>query len=1058
MTDYNVDMQDDEVSLSSAVSDAVNNITADVRIEKVIASWDHDSAMQKQVKIIIMGYHGNHIKTGRVDKTTKIGFEFTGKTRKDDKDNFDTPFDYYGGLPKGRVDVPVDWLSATNLPMLFTDDSTAIPMNRISFWRLSFMTGGAPEWEPQVSLNGDKGSNKWLLKLMIMGQSSKSRKTWNSRFMTMGLNPGYRANCAVKTGDIITDAPVNHVGFISEEKANDGMFNVIRSTSIFGVPAKGGYVLCEEPKKANARETKLFKQGDAISLGEQKFVVLADVPEALSDYFVAGQLFAPSSLLGRIGVHRGKGPIGIKGASMPYPDGWEEVLPAGAFLASKNSFKSARNGVAKLLTGLSYKDMTKCLNKKASKEARKMVTDVMDAAEQTYILDGIAVKGWEIEAEYLVSNLYALYGVRTIEEAPNEDDWYGELDLDDEEGGSFYTEQSELLKINADHDIIMDLKIGLDDKSIKYINQSINLKMQEFNNIYWTHGADVAHEFLENVVDASIKRMKESTKFALDLFADTTYDMVEFGEADLQRIQRKVYGSVNVQVGRLDPTEFGNEAHGQKVIDYLLYGDKDDSNDRWDGIFGKTNKLFSVKGQEFLIPNGKIIKEYGHDEKGSDRWFLSGPAQAFQMLIAAWKNPKTDWTIKSINHNMDLQRDLFGKNIDGFAVEGFGNKVILPAWWLRHDVIACIDPTFEDRDGDIVMGSKMPVIFDGAVDGFIYRTTIPTSVFGDLDARMELALRNAVFVNIPTLLALRNDADGDIHRIAFIGGVPLRKLDNPKHTLEWVDTYTKGEYDMELKYKDYSLFLPGDVHDGIVEAADNKAYVGIGTNDLNMLGHFLQVFVSKRWMKYADAKLLRSYYSFGLQDYIVGGIKHKSGNTALNLFKLGNLKEVLMNSNNDSDEAMIKAIARKHLKTMIAGYSENSCDAIPALDRFLNVWDQFSGMSKVGYTPLAARRVSSIVKHDYSVISNENHMKELDIFTRSAVNNAHSSQPYPYMKNSYNPKIVIAFDNCMVQLDNYKNKYVLLEQVMPVHADTMIGYLKGYWKEVSEQAYVDSHK
>ena len=1044
MSDLYDDMQDDSLSLSIAVHNAINNKNADTKVQRVIDSWADDAVMQNQVSLIIGGCETNNIKTGRRAGTGKITFSFTGVTRKKDKENFDKPFGYWGALPSRDVDVPVEWLSADVLPFLFSDDSNDLTMNRIKFWRRQWIDGG---WEyfPQKSLNGSAGASMWLIKLFLMGQSASSRKTWNSLFESMKVNDGYVANCLAKTGDVAIDSPAMHFGFCSEEKVAKGMYNRIRSTSVFGVPAKNGYVLCEEPKKANARETKLYKQGDSIALGKKVHFVAADIPQPIKDRFVAGQVFN-NDLIAQIGAARIKGALGLKGVTMPFPNGWSDQFKPGTILCSKNSFKSARNGVAKVLLGCSYKDLTK----KSRKEVNAELAGYMTTVE----LDGYPVSGWYVSAEVSVSNMYALYGIRTVEDTDVDEDWYEDFSDTNEKAGSFYTEQSDLLRANSDHNIITDLKIALDEGIIRHAPNSINIKMQEVNNIYWSHGIAAAQKALEAIIDASISRLRETTKFALDILSDVTYDIVEYSEEDFNNIWKKIYPSgTTVSVGSLDPDAFSDVDFGNKAIKYLLNGD----GGKWDGLFGKTNKLFVVNGKEFLIPGGDVVEEFTHAEDGTDRWFTTGPAQAFQMLIIAKKTYETVWSLKEVNHNMDLQRDLFGKALDGFNVEGFGNKVILPAWWLRHDVVACIDPSLSKHDGDIVMGSKMPVIFDGAMDGFIYRSSIPTSIFGELDARMTLALRNVVFINIPTLLYLRNDADGDMHRIMFLDCLPLRKQAPPVHAKQWVNTYSNDEYDLELKYKEYKLFSNTEVHKGIVEAAENKAYVGVGTNDLNMFGHFLQLFVGKGWMKYIDAKVLRGYYAFGLQDYVVGGIKHKSGNTSLNLFKLGNLKDCLMLD--DGEDKMTKELSRGYLTMMIANYSKDSVDAVTSLNKFFEVWDVFSGLSAVGYTPLASRRVNDITKHDYTVISNEHHMKELDVFTASAVNNFSSSQPTHGMKKNY--KLEEAFDKCMDNLDSYKNKYLVFGQddkQLPFHQDTMIGRLRTYWKEVSEQAYVDSKK
>ena len=415
---------------------------------------------------------------------------------------------------------------------------------------------------------------------------------------------------------------------------------------------------------------------------------------------------------------------------------------------------------------------------------------------------------------------------------------------------------------------------------------------------------------------------------------------------------------------------------------------------------------------------------------------MSGVGQSLLTLFLSSKNDKTNWDLKHVLHKMDMQKNLLGKNSDNFTVRGFGNKVMLPMPGLAQDEIVVLDPYYKKMDGRVVGCSKMPVLFDTAVAGFKLKTSWDESIHGKLTDDMRLAMRNAVFVNIEVMIALRNDTDGDMWRMFLIGGIPLNP-GVPLHMLNWEAKYLAKESDLKLEAHVYETYGVDAIHDAVIESAENKAFVGKATNALATFGQILQLFVSRDLLDLTDATIMRCSYAMGIQDFIVSGIKHadESG-SEVNLVKAADWQNCLY-----SEKLSDRAVARKYFKELIALYNASVSDCV---DIFFSAWDELSGIAENGVTPLAARRCSNRDMITYVEVKDESYLKELDILTRSFINSSWAIRPL-YSEN-----------NTVETLARFSSKFLLWEQELPQHENTVTGILFNTWRSIRDSSVKDS--
>jgi len=986
-------------------------------ISNVIGSWDNNEPMKALVLSVIKGQESNGLKIGRIGYTAKVGFEAIGCS----------PYGYSGVLPKGRIDVPIEWLHQDILSLLQVQVSdSGEDLSRVLWHEIKFDYGEV-SYSPSLEL-GINGKNKLFIKIMIMARNSKSRIRWDACWDAFKAHPDYYINVDTD-GKVIMPEELG-LSYPVVLKETDGLkgyirYGAMKVSSLGYTYPEGGMVSCNDPKKVLARECRLINHPNAVSVGVKKTFILLDVPESLTDMFVAGNGFMSWDSYGRIGTVRGVNAHGLKAAFAPMLKDWfkgEDVV-----LLSKGSFKFGLNSIAQILYDLSLSDLLEL-------DENDILDLCMDEISTVKLGDEV-VSGFWVEMPIYVTNFYSLYGLRTNKEFKDED----EDELAGSQGGSFYTNTLEEFRLNPDYDMLAVIQDKLDSKELRYAREHVRFKISEFVNAYFTYGKEVGDRFMEKALNLSVKNMRASGKLGLDTICGVSIDVNVYSKEDLRRIAYKVYpNGIYVEPGTLDPEKYSDVETGGRLIDYLLNGD---NSDNWSGLLSKDNKIFNVDGNYFFIPGGDVIDEFLFNEEGSDRIFMSAIAQSLGKLFVAIKNPKINWAIKKVNHDLDLQSYLYGEAIDNFPVKGSGSKVVLPGWWLKNNEFTTIDPVYKKYNGESLVCSKMPVLHDTGVDGFKLEAMLPKSIFGYLDKRKRLALKNSVFVDTKTLLDVGNDADGDLYRFFVVrDGLPLRGKEMPKYMSSWCKKYSDGEKELLLEPSTYKKYSGHEVNSAVLEAMENKMYVGKATNALSTFAHLLQVFESRGYFTHEQVRELRGTYSMAIQDYIISGIK--KCNTDDNLFKEASLS-ICLNAYSWNK----RFVAREYFKKLFEEYNSGISNLIPLFFKYYNEMSMIEDGVK-GLSPLGSRKVFDIISHDYRQVKDEYYVKELDCITQSYRNAVYSSQPYFWMENSKNSGVRNAYKSCFNNLELYKSKYVLWEQDLVQHEDTVIGRLFGMWREL----------
>jgi hypothetical protein len=812
-------------------------------------------------------------------------------------------------------------------------------------------------------------------------------------------NPSYRINCPLVQSEGLFIQTPRYISDIKEEHAIDGFYKVQGESSLFTIYDGDMVFSFEDPKKASARNSRLVFTPESISIGRHKVFVLDTVPVELSNWFVTGAGFCPDSLLERLGAMRITSKEGCKFVTSPCPKDSDK----GIIFLCKNSFKGGLNGVVMNKLGL------------VSNPSRMMT--ISDEDKEDIIQDiecrkfnGISVSGYLMDCELYVSQFYALHG---LQQSADQDCPIDENGSIDESSQSFYVDALLNIKKDNSFDLIGHIMDSISKGLVKYGKDTIDLKVQEFSVARWSYG-NVGTQWMEKVL--SSKSIRGSVREGLDLMTGKSLpvnlDRQDFWNATING----VFKGVRISESVMDPEEFAKEGISledyKERLDVLLNG----NGTTWDGLLGQAKNIV-INGYDFYIPSGFTMKEYINFEEGSNRVMFSGPAHCVLKLILSLKHKSTNWAIKEINHLVELQDLMLGKNIDRFNVDG-GHYTIIPAPWLSQSQVALISQDekygrgWKINNGARATFSKMPVLFNKAIADMHVSSGIPQSMFR-VSQRMRLAMRNMVFTNVKVLLDHQNDTDGDMGRISLTGGT-LPVYDGlPDHMHKWAHEYSSDEYKMDLKYKEYKQYSLSDMDDAVNESVASKKYVGTGTNSLTYVSHVLELYKDRGYVSADSAVKIRDSYSMLFQDEKVRGIKHESKS---DMFEhIHSSKLFLFDS-----KTGFNFDAPSMLIGVVKSYTNESLSM--EISTMFQHW--YSTNGNIG---LSARRIGDIQQVSLIQSGDESSIKLLDSTTRAFLAGVVKSQPLFAYANSYGAiDRNNAFVNIMNNVDSYKDKYILI--------------------------------
>jgi hypothetical protein len=1020
----------------------------DEKLNAVLSTYKENSAYRTIVNMIVTGNTSNYLRTvvefnlnqvvpplwdglfsgfgiKRIAESNKIKFTPVNLSNLGN-------YERYIGKP---VDVPLQWFSKQYLKAINTQIMFNIKDNN-------------DQWVTSKLRRKD-----YLVKMYLMCSSSNSREFWSARLETLIRYNNYAINCPIhdtESGSLFVDDLV-HSYDIKEEHAIKGFYKTSPNNSVNTVYANDGVWCFEDPKKALARNSRLVTTPDSINLGYKTVFVIESVPKEIGDWFVTGAGYVPNSMLEKLGAMRITSPEGCKFVTMPTPKQTKDDV----IYLSKNSFKGSLNGIYMAhysLPAVGLLDVTQ---------------DEVNEFKELNLLErefqGVKVYGYEIDVNLNASHFFALHGLRSKTVLTEEDQFTIDDELD-QSNNSYYLEARANIEANPDYDLLGDIISKINQGTLRYAKDFLDLKIQEFTVAKSSYG-DTGIEWMRHVLANA--NMLGSVEETLDLMTGHSSNTVTINRNSIFQITiNNIFKDCKIPQGVFDPEEFANSGvtpdDYKRRLDLLLNGLPESG---WDGLLGDSTKNININGFDFYIPSGKTMGDYIHEEEGSERVFFSGPAAAFLKLILSIKNNTTCWETKHINHMIEMQTFLLGKSIDRYTVKG-GHYTLVPAPWLKCSEITLLPQTKEYSRGwsvknnDRVTFSKMPVLFNKAIADMHMINGLPQDLYKVSD-RMRLAMRNMMFSNNEVLLDHQNDTDGDMGRISLTGGI-LPVYDRlPEHMQDWGNSYIADEYDMNIKWKDYTYFplsydvnqkVPADapisMNEAVHESAENKQYVGTGTNGLFYFAHILDMFVSKGVLTFEESQLFRDGYAMAFQDDIIRGIKHESSSSLFREASYRNLFFIDDEGNfNESARLALGALLKDKIGSSMAT-QRNS---------LFNEWDKINCNDA-----LMSRRVFDINDIRLYQSQDESDIKLLDSITRSFLKGAEQSQPlFGYKSGGKGSDKAESYSYIMSNVSAYKDKYVLLGQdLSKISGNTTMHHLFSIWSEsydnrVNSDAWVD---
>ena len=1044
----------------------VNSLEAVMR--NVIASWmmeleSYYSELRSNIRVIetsdaILPPLINNLPSGckikQIDESNKARIVFTGK-------------DFFS-ISDEPKDVPMKWFRKEFINAINT--------------QINFVTEQNGSWN-KYSLN----QNDFIIKMLMMCRTSESREFWSARLDTLVRYPHYNIDCiADNTSDNFARPVEMHIYDIKEEHADKCFYKIREEYQGVFTKYHGPVVFSmEEPKKALARNSRLVETPDAVYIGKHTCYVLDDVPEVhlqdgtyLPDYFVTGSGYTPTPLLEKLGGMRITNPYGLKFTTMPMPRNVLFPEDKEGVILSKQSFKSGLNGIVIAQNDL---DLNQLIEPLARMEGIKYIDkskaeSMCESIEVNFL--GVPLKAYKIEMDMYASDFYVLYGLRKVSESVKNIAEDEEGNVNDTNSSYYLWARDQIAQWANDiatdvdasqFDLIGDIMSRLRSKTnsqgdLRYVRRTIGVKTQEFTVARFSYGETIAYDWMSSVLEAA--RVRGNTAEALDF--QTKANELPYEEYSKQDVFDNFINGVFkgiriINPGKIDPEDMECDDYDQRIT-WLLHGGH-----TWSGLLSNVPKKFYVEGKSFYIPSGHTMKEYIHFEEGSSRIFFSGPAASFLKLIITIKRGKyANWDLKNINHSIDLQKDMLGKTIDNFTVTG-GHFTMLPAPWLKAHECSFASNVFgfESKTKRVTF-SKMPVLFNSAINDVEAKTKLPKEIFGNLTPALKLGLRSMMFMNVQQLIDHQNDTDGDQGRISLTGGIlPLYK-GLPDYMHQWRNEYASDEYDLKLKYKEYLAYprcqhkrdtLPLEIslrvtmHDAVIESSENKAYVGKGTNDLFASSFMLEVYKKRGILGEKNMIMIHDAYAIGMQLEVVRGIKHKSKAE-------GNFKTAKFSSMFYSTNADMRIDARTALKELVLETIHVNLDI--AIENMFYQWD-IDALIMQGKSPMAIRRSATHLSEEGRLYLSqcpaiENDFKVLDCMTRSYLSNVSKGMPtYAKMNNQQKLNLVNACHDVLMNSELYLNKYCVLGQDMSKYAiGTTLCTMFKMWKEKNSLEYSHS--
>lgn len=160
-------------------------------------------------------------------------------------------------ITQDEIDIPIS---------MFSSDIVSTLLNQVEF---NIYSKEENRWVKYMGFNEE--GRDFIFMLMILCRTSSLRADWESKLNTLSSRPHYKIR--VKTSPKVNISgsvllPDEYAHFIKEEHASKGFYAVDSTESGVCINRNDVVVSFEDPKKANARQSRLVDCPDSVCLGE----------------------------------------------------------------------------------------------------------------------------------------------------------------------------------------------------------------------------------------------------------------------------------------------------------------------------------------------------------------------------------------------------------------------------------------------------------------------------------------------------------------------------------------------------------------------------------------------------------------------------------------------------------------------------------------------------------------------------------------------------------------------------------------------------------------------